>query len=368
MSHHLASIIYVEPAYHESCNQLIRQNLSRLQWRAEHLDCEFVYIPAQIEQGDLQRELTYFFPNEPLSTLQELVRRPDFVQRYYDQLPGAPFDQPQLLLHGDDSSAALPFPQNGVLDDVFSVMSRLVRLNNEDSQQDFCLPSFAVIHQSLSRDRFLIDEDSVISDESCLFENNSVCAALPSQIPPDMDADAEAEALEHIERLKELGFSLQQLIDIFRLTKPEVSRLVITPDFRFVLTDYQDLVVSFPDLSKALYLLYLNHPEGIAFKCLGDYRDELYRYYRTLSGRTNDRQQISSIEGLVDTVTNNSANEKNSRIKAAFLKLIAPELADPYLIAKGPDGLHRIALDRKMVEDQAHILGSNNLLLGRQER
>lgn len=74
--------------------------------------------------------------------------------------------------------------------------------------------------------------------------------------------------------------------------------------------------VKMPALPKALYFVFLNHPEGFPLKHLIDYRDELLTWYRRLSNRKNAEKYIDK---LVDS-TGNSANEKISRIREAFEK------------------------------------------------
>ena len=72
--------------------------------------------------------------------------------------------------------------------------------------------------------------------------------------------------------------------------------------------------IKMPILSKALYFTLLHHTEGIAIKYLSDYKEELQQWYNILSNRLDTKQ---SIETLIDP-TNNSANEKLSRIRKAF--------------------------------------------------
>ena len=72
--------------------------------------------------------------------------------------------------------------------------------------------------------------------------------------------------------------------------------------------------IKMPILSKALYFTLLHHNEGIAIKYLSDYKEELQAWYKALSNRKDTKQ---SIETLIDP-TNNSANEKLSRIRKAF--------------------------------------------------
>ena len=51
--------------------------------------------------------------------------------------------------------------------------------------------------------------------------------------------------------------------------KGKLSRLVITKDYRFILEDYHQEVELQP-VHKAVYLLFLAHPEGIEFKRLAE--------------------------------------------------------------------------------------------------
>ena len=77
--------------------------------------------------------------------------------------------------------------------------------------------------------------------------------------------------------------------------------------------------VKMPALPKALYFVFLNHPEGFPLKHLIDYREELLSWYRKLSNRKNAEKYIDK---LVDS-TDNSANEKISRIREAFEKALS---------------------------------------------
>ena len=61
--------------------------------------------------------------------------------------------------------------------------------------------------------------------------------------------------------------------------KGRLSRLMITRDYRFLLIDLDNKEIELQPVHKAVYLLFLAHPEGIEFKRLRDYREELLKYY-----------------------------------------------------------------------------------------
>lgn len=129
--------------------------------------------------------------------------------------------------------------------------------------------------------------------------------------------------------LKAIGVPQLELLRI-EAARTTLSRLVITSDFRFLLPDYQKEVNISP-IHKALYMLFLDHPEGIEFKHLRDYRDELLHLYQKTANRIDYNKIEETVERLVNPL-DNAINEKCSRIKAAFLELMDEYQADYYII------------------------------------
>ena len=66
------------------------------------------------------------------------------------------------------------------------------------------------------------------------------------------------------------GVNLERLC--VEAARDSLSVLRITPDYRFILAKWNKEVELSP-LHKALYILFLNHVEGIEFKRLRDYAD-----------------------------------------------------------------------------------------------
>ena len=151
--------------------------------------------------------------------------------------------------------------------------------------------------------------------------------------------------------LKALGAPLLEELRI-EAAKPHLSRLLITADFRFVLMDYDNLEIELQPVHKAVYLLFLAHPEGIEFKRLGDYRDELTRYYMT-TARWMDRQKIEESVNHLTNPLDNAINEKCSRIKKAFSDVMDDYRASYYIISshtkKHVNGSARIWYERLKV-------------------
>lgn len=130
---------------------------------------------------------------------------------------------------------------------------------------------------------------------------------------------------------KAIGASLLEELKL-EAAKTRLSRLVITPDYRFLLADYQNQEVELQPVHKAVYLLFLAHPEGIEFKRLSEYRSELLKYYLA-TARNMDKQKIEdSVDHLVNPL-DNAINEKCSRIKRAFYELMDEYTANFYIIS-----------------------------------
>ena len=101
-------------------------------------------------------------------------------------------------------------------------------------------------------------------------------------------------------------------------------------------------------LIKAVYLLFLQHPEGIVFKCLPDYRKELIKIYTGLKPLGLTKKAIQSIEDVTNPL-HNSINEKCARIKSILIKILGKDIASYYYI-KGSRGKEmKIDLPRELV-------------------
>ena len=155
------------------------------------------------------------------------------------------------------------------------------------------------------------------------------------------------EVRERINKLRQRGIAeyiLEQLIH----PDNRLSRMVITKEFRIILPDYNDMEIKMEPLVKAVYLLFLKHPEGILFKHLPEYRNELTLIYEKLRPSGLTERAMQSIEDVTNPMLN-SINEKCARIRAAFIYQFDEYMAKSYYI-DGPRGEAKmIALPRDLV-------------------
>ena len=162
-----------------------------------------------------------------------------------------------------------------------------------------------------------------------------------------------AEQLKHLAEqllgrkdllLRAIGVPLLEELRI-EAARAKLSRLLITKDYRFILVDYHHQEVELQPVHKAVYLLFLSHPEGIEFKKLADYRDELERYYMATAKMTDKEKVVEGVDHLVNPL-DNAINEKCSRIKKVFLGMMDEYTASYYIISS---------------HTQKHIAGSSRI-------
>ena len=151
--------------------------------------------------------------------------------------------------------------------------------------------------------------------------------------------------------LRAIGAPLLEELRI-EAARAKLSRLQITKDYRFFLVDYNNKEVELQPVHKAVYLLFLAHPEGIEFKKLGNYREELTKYYMATAKLMDKEKIIEGVDHLVNPL-DNAINEKCSRIKKVFMDMMDEYAASYYIISghtqKRFEGSNRIWYERLKV-------------------
>ena len=131
--------------------------------------------------------------------------------------------------------------------------------------------------------------------------------------------------------LRALGTPLLEELRI-EAARPRLSRLLITKDYRFFLVDYGNREIELQPVHKAVYLLFLAHPEGIEFKRLAECREELTAYYMKTARMMDKEKIIEGVDHFVNPL-DNAINEKCSRIKKVFLDMMDEYAASYYIIS-----------------------------------
>ena len=154
------------------------------------------------------------------------------------------------------------------------------------------------------------------------------------------------EVKERILKLKEYGMSEKELVALIETEQP-LMKLTVSRDYRLFLGE-QWVEVRMEPLVKAVYLLFLRHPEGIIFKSLPDYRQELTKLYSEVRPWGLTDRALQSIEDVTNPMLN-SINEKCARIKKAFVGILGSEMAKQYYIKGNRGEPKSITLSRDLV-------------------
>ena len=154
------------------------------------------------------------------------------------------------------------------------------------------------------------------------------------------------EALHIIAKFLRMGYTKET---IWAMIEPfqELSPIHITKDLRIKLPLY-DKEIELPPVQKAVFLLFLKHPEGIYFKNLISHHTELYQLYRKLAIRGSSINHATTVMDLVNPLSN-SMNEKCSQIKKRIQAILDDSLAKHYYISGAKGELKRIDINPDMI-------------------
>ena len=133
-------------------------------------------------------------------------------------------------------------------------------------------------------------------------------------------------------------------------TTIQLSPIVVDKHYKITLPEFGNIEIKLHALPKALYLLFLKHPEGIRFKELFEYKQELSDIYNKLSNQTDKKEIERAIKDLVD-MTKPNINMQCSRIRAAFRKVMEESIAQHYYIDGQNGAPKKIALST----EQRHL-------------
>lgn len=320
------AVLYVETAFDKSINASIQRDYEAIRDLLHSVDREFFYLPQAIL--DLQGIRTTFRDTlqyiDPTLTDEQL----ELLDRTLYQLDSAALSKEIFLNYLKTNGLTITKP------------SFFFKIDNlkPSLYQDFLILE--------------IDEEPLSTLQRIIALNKGI-TKLKADIPNAKDQQLLHRLAYFSDETKkdELDYTGFHKIIIDILLKNnglhENSRLFITRHGDLYLTDRNNAEVKMPTLSKALYLLFLFHEEGIALPALSDYKPELYRIYRHISTYADDTLLTQAIDNLTDFV-GSTMNATLSRIKKAFTGILG-DTATPYLIRGEKGGRKSIHLNRSLV-------------------
>jgi len=120
---------------------------------------------------------------------------------------------------------------------------------------------------------------------------------------------------------------------------------------RFFLEDAGALEIRLNPMEKSLYLLFLNHREGIYISHLPDYKEELLGYYEQVNNQDSREDMKYTIERTLNPLEGHVSTNL-SRIRRKFKDALGDEVAELYAISGNRGEKFSIKLDREFVENK----------------
>lgn len=321
-------VVFYDPKATSGYSEYIEQNLYDItRWFREY-DCEFIYIPDVCGKIEAQ-QIRYLIPNWDGGAVERLgndLLKKWIPNRFNRRAGFIRFDERYLKFF-----ALKPFTKQPFEDQLEKYKAKLYKGYSANSEIRFSMASY-VGEEELTP---LYETKLSLADKN--FSEDEISA----------------EIRKIAERLHKEGFE-EFVLRCMVPTEKLLSRLVITPNYDIVLPDYNNMAVEMGPLPKAVFLLYLRHNEGIFFKDLIDHQEEIRRIYEKITNRTSAGVIDDSLEKLTNP-TDNAINEKCSRIREAFVKLIDKSLAENYYVTGTRSQAKRIKLPRNLVDWQCEI-------------
>lgn len=368
-------IIFVENGYNEVVNKFIADNYKHICMFCEQYGYQFCYMPKLAEEVVSEEVLLY---NAPYANIGEETQAvgSDFLLQFMAHPENRSLIPPSLLyfkagsrdisedgtmtFQGMSITDQEAYPQiNDIfflrLRDIFSERSGAKRYTFDFGKgirfSKELTHGYGTVQEASDEEddgiRYRMKDDDE-TDECGYYEE---IERLGSAADYFFDEEATQIADEIRERIKllEQKTGIEDLPLIVRiLNKEKLSRLLITRDFRIFLPDYNNMEIEMTPLPKAVFILFLKHPEGIVFKWLPDYREELKEIYLKMKPAGWTAAVEQSIKALTDPY-NNSINEKCARIREAFVGKFKEHLAENYFVTGKRGEAKKITLPRELV-------------------
>ena len=139
------------------------------------------------------------------------------------------------------------------------------------------------------------------------------------------------EVRERVRKLRLYGISESEIESVLH-DNDTFPQMTVTSDYKLVLSDGKHTEVKMEPLVKAVYLLFLAHPEGIILKDLPLYRNELTEVYKALLPFGLTEKAKRSIKDVTNPISN-SINEKCAKIRRCFFEVLSPSIARYYAVS-----------------------------------
>ena len=362
-----SQVIYVEEYYDEQANRFITDNYHELRQWFEYRGYEFIYLPMLFKDDELKRKVLYYAPYLETKIVADKSLRSSYLLNFLSSSHLGEAVKPSILFGpercGDEwLFQACELPLSGVaskdiLQLVDAVSSGTLFVNESCAMSDNVLMNYQPSSEPRSSRSCECEEKRSALKRS--FFSKMVDRIQGELFEDDVEEyaplrDEVAEILESLEnnvkKLRLQGVTLSAIHEFIDKQEP-LSPLVITEDLRIFLPAYNNIEIELSAQRKALYFLFLNHPEGIVLQHLEEYHKELMNYYKQTNGGVVTPRMEESIKKL-ETYGNNQLNVVITRIREAFCSKFDERLARHYFISGERGQAYKIGLPQALIRWQ----------------
>lgn len=362
------TILFLEDDYDEALNNYILKNHNSIRERLKQKGKDFIYFPIfqlnnDYQQSAFQEFIKYHSPvfyslteselNEVLQTTLKGIKPVEFYRSVLEDLQLPYFERPCLLrrIPNDFISnpkftyAPIKYQNDETLDNFFAWYIEHI------SKDELDKPEFRAVRPPKEYDadwRFGVDGKELseeLKQKIDAYKNDGKYGALVEAIMYMLETIKE-EKPEIIDKVKPL-LEQRKLLE----SKVVLSPLVIDKHCNIFLPAYGNVEVKMHALPKTVFLLFLRYPNGIRFKELYEYKNELLDIYNKVTNKYEKDEIERAIDDLVD-MTKPSINQKCARIREAFRNIMSEQTAKYYYIDGANGEPKSIALPRDLISIQ----------------
>ena len=376
-------VIYVENQYDERINTIIKNNYERLKWIFKQSNLDFIYLPMFFNDEEIKEKVLYYAPYLTSEIIEKTELRSSYLLGYMSHLENKGKIVPSLLfvpkkednewifqgqtidLDSEDINENVHWFEDIIFDiDEEMASTEVHRCIRYDEDLEEMGPAMTGVGSDESPQveysstprledkgvrRWIKLSKKCVEEEYDTGITHEPASSSLDEILDDDVRDTLDRLERNIERLRLLGIPLNVIVE-FVAKYETISRLRVTDDNKIILPDYGNREVQMGPLCKAMFFLFLNHPEGIVLKRLEEHHKELTNYYiRTSQKKELTPGMLARINNL-EYPGNDNINVVLSRINSYFRQTIDEHLAKHYYILGKRGESYKIALENILIE------------------
>ena len=343
------TVIFFDLEDNPQINKYIKNQHSELVKKFADVDRNLIYISNSGYPKDIRGLLKFYLPYLSASDLQQFY----FEEHIFSKAVNEMTNEMLELFEEKSSGSVYKCEYQSILDYIGykgNIKSGFIFFDHPDYRNYNTQYNASILecNDLLLKDspdtffenliKFFKKEKERIEEYDCMIDNSPEYYAYQN-----LDDDTKEKVVEIQRQLRELRDSGQLLLalpilkDILnseanKINLNSVSKVLIMSNYRIVLPYFDNLEIQLSHLTKAVYILFYNNPQGINIKELYKYKKELLVLYSNISYQIDYDKIQQSIEDLVNPESK-AIYTHISRIKAAFYKQMYYVYAKNYIVA-----------------------------------